>query len=265
MKAQVTLEDLIRSSCNEAMSDRDLGRVSLKKIATLFFSQHQHLVLEQVDSFIQKKKPIDETMRSVASLAKLANLDYEVLWEKLQQHTNFWKATKSAYLEDYLKNLKTETFESYIQTLHTNQPQHLSLLLASSSWIKSKLTEYKYLKNNQHFVPMLVPYYLRELKDPAEYNLPTFLPQAASVANFSPKLAESFEAKYVHYLENGKQNYEWEKRVYISTLCRALRAYKSREFRALLIKKLVVIKIPSLQKRLSREFARSRRYLNMAE
>lgn len=261
--SQLVHEELAKEVCQDVLKHFQLSKPILKKMAKAFFSHHQDILLKEVDQYLVAKRDIDHVLSSIQTLITIADLDINVIWDKLKAHPNFHKAN-GYRLEHFFRHIKDESFDSFVEDAAKAGGKQFQNVL-ENHYALNRITEYKSLKTKAHLVPLMENYFTKLAKDKNEYLNERYLAMIGSVANFSEKLAPLFEANYLHYLENGRKNYEWEKRIYISTLCRALRAYKSKEFRNVLIKKLVVLKMPTLQKRLSREFARSRRYINMAE
>lgn len=210
---------------------------------------------------------LNDIFSKIREMAGFATIDYNKVVDVLLQRPDVLKID-NWHIREFLHKADDERFIKYWSMAAAAKQLSKAIEKMDDSALK-RITEFKDLKNMPDLIKVAEAYikvHMPNVKNTNTqyYQIERLLPAMGKIANFSTDIQTAFEEHYLNYLENRSAKHSWEQKTYVSILCRSLRAYKNKEFRNTLIKKLVLIKIPTLQKRMAREFARSRRYLNLA-
>lgn len=217
---------------------------------------------------------LNDIFSKIREMAGFATIDYNKIVDVLLQRPDVLKLDHW-HMREFLHKADDDRFIKYWTMAAANKQLSKTIERMDDSSLK-RITEFKELKNMPELIKVAEAYikvHMPNVKNTNNYQswalvtslqIERLLPAMGKIANFSTDIQTAFEEHYLNYLENRSAKHSWEQKTYVSILCRSLRAYKNKEFRNTLIKKLVLIKIPTLQKRMAREFARSRRYLNLA-
>jgi len=258
-------EKFIRESVREVLDKKTASKPLLKKFARLFSDNHSDAIHDEIGKILSKVTPANfhAFMCKVQELETFSNVNYTLVADILMKRPDIF-SLNTREMSSILSYAEDDRFVSYWE-MAVNKGAIEKLISEMDHSTIKRISELKNLKNN----PLLIKAaetFVRSRKGEAKSlsAIQNMLPTYGMLANHTQYMKEQFEEQYLFYLEHKKVTSKWETRDYVSALCRGLRNYKDKDFRLVLIRKLVLIQEPILQKRMAREFSKSRRYLNMA-
>lgn len=273
---QDNFEKIIRDNVKSTIDPKGRGNAksltkALAKVASqLYIDAIHEEILPSISSCSLKE--ISAVWGQIRDLKNVIELSDDLILDEILKRKDLMEINHY-FIDWFLYGASDDRLITYLNQL-INDPKFSNKKIEEKidENIVKRVSEFKNLKEHENIINLISKYIALKFKgfnfddknSNSLYFVERMIPSIAVFANYNEDVKKFFEKIYLHYLENKDIKFTYNQKTYVSVLCRALRAYKNKEFRNVLIKKLVVIKIPSLQKRMAREFSKARRYLNLA-